>query len=100
VTGRRVSPTGVIPTLTIRLKARIAQIFVVSAECGHRRGRLVIGELAPKHRCVAMDLRGWGGSAEDVGDFGLQAQADDVLSLIGRLGLETCVVVGHTEDTS
>ncbi len=57
---------------------------------------LVIRELADRHRCVAPDLRGWGGSDKKAGDYDLHTQADDVAAIIASLGLSQYILVGQS----
>jgi pimeloyl-ACP methyl ester carboxylesterase len=57
---------------------------------------LVIRELADRHRCVAPDLRGWGGSDKKADDYGLHTQADDVAAIIASLGLSQYILVGQS----
>ena len=57
---------------------------------------LVIRELADRHRCVAPDLRGWGGSDKKAGDFDLHTQADDVATIVASLGLSQYILVGQS----
>ncbi len=57
---------------------------------------LVIRELADRHRCVAPDLRGWGGSDKKAGDYDLHTQADDVAAIIAWLGLSQYILVGQS----
>ena len=50
-------------------------------------------------RCLAPDLRGFGESpapGEDWTHYTVDAMADDILGLIGRLRLERYIVVGHS----
>src|SRR5258705_9282166 len=54
---------------------------------------LVIRELAGRHRCVAPDLRGWGGSDQQAGDYDLHTLADDVPAIIASLGLSPYLLV-------
>lgn len=56
----------------------------------------VIDRLAEHHRCVAVDLRGWGQSDRTAHDFSLDAQAADVEAVIAELGLGDFVLVGHS----
>jgi pimeloyl-ACP methyl ester carboxylesterase len=57
---------------------------------------LVIRELADRHRCVAPDLRGWGGSDKKTDDYDLHTQADDVAAIIASLGLSQYILVGQS----
>lgn len=56
----------------------------------------VIDRLSEHHRCVAVDLRGWGKSDCTASDFSLAAQASDVEAVIAELGLTDFVLVGHS----
>ncbi len=56
----------------------------------------VIDQLSDHHRCVAVDLRGWGKSDRTASDFSLAAQASDVEAVIAELGLTDFVLVGHS----
>lgn len=53
--------------------------------------------LAPTHRVIALDLRGFGGSSKfsDPGRYG-QAMVGDVLALLDHLGIERSHVVGYS----
>jgi len=55
-----------------------------------------IGELARTHRCIAVDLRGWGASSKGDIDYSLDAMADDVVALINKLDLRDYILVGHS----
>src|SRR5687767_10943593 len=59
--------------------------------------RRVIGPLARTHRVIAPDLRGagWSTTLEDPHRMSPQQLVDDVLALLGALGLETVDVVAH-----
>jgi len=56
----------------------------------------VINRLSEHHRCVAVDLRGWGKSDSTANDFSLAVQASDVEAMISELGLADFVLVGHS----
>lgn len=56
----------------------------------------VIDRLSDDHRCVAVDLRGWGRSDHVASDFSLAIQAADVEAVIAELGLPNFVLVGHS----
>ena len=57
---------------------------------------LVATELRRHHRCVALDLRGWGGSDKLTQEFSLEIQADDVAAAANSLRLSEYVLVGHS----
>ena len=57
---------------------------------------LVAEQLSERHRCVAPDLRGWGGSDKDATSFDLHTQADDIAAIVQSLGLSQYILVGHS----
>ena len=57
---------------------------------------LVVLELSGHHRCVALDLRGWGGSDKLTQEFSFEIQADDVAAVANSLSLSEYVLVGHS----
>lgn len=56
----------------------------------------VIARLNQSSRCIALNLRGWGGSRATNGGYGLDAMAADVLALIAKLKPAAFVLVGHS----
>lgn len=61
----------------------------------HREWLEVIEHLGPEHRCIALDLPGFGDAA-DIEGFDTRAMADQVEQTINALGLERVVLVGHS----
>jgi pimeloyl-ACP methyl ester carboxylesterase len=57
---------------------------------------LVAKPLSERHRCVAPDLRGWGGSDKKADTYDLHIQADDVAAIIKSLGLSQNILVGQS----
>jgi pimeloyl-ACP methyl ester carboxylesterase len=57
---------------------------------------LVARPLSERHRCVAPDLRGWGGSDKSATNYDLHVQADDVAAIIQSLGLSQYILVGQS----
>ena len=55
-----------------------------------------IERLSQAHRCVAIDFRGWGLSDKGASDYKLETLADDVVGVIGNLGLRSFVLIGHS----
>lgn len=65
---------------------------------GHPRTQatwhMVAARLAPKHRVVCLDLRGYGESSK-VAPYTKRAMAQDVVGMMRALGHERFAVVGH-----
>ena len=61
-----------------------------------RTWELVMRDLAGRHRCVAPDLRGWGGSDKTADGYDLHSQADDVAAIIAALKLPQYILVGQS----
>ncbi|NKY97150.1 alpha/beta fold hydrolase [Nocardiopsis alborubida] len=55
----------------------------------------VMPALARRHRVIAVDLRGMGGSSKPAGGYDKKTMARDVRELVRHLGLESVDVVGH-----
>ncbi len=59
--------------------------------------RYQMAELSRDHRCVAIDLKGFGYSQRpEGGDYSLTGQAGLVLHAMDLLGIGRCVLVGHS----
>jgi pimeloyl-ACP methyl ester carboxylesterase len=59
--------------------------------------RYQMAELSRDHRCVAIDLKGFGFSQRsEGGDYSLTAQARLVLRVMDLLGIGRCVLMGHS----
>jgi pimeloyl-ACP methyl ester carboxylesterase len=52
--------------------------------------------LSPKHRVLAMDLRGRGGSDKPESGYSLERHIEDIRSLMDDLGIEKVVLMGHS----
>jgi pimeloyl-ACP methyl ester carboxylesterase len=62
----------------------------------HRSWQAVARALGPEVTLVAPDLRGRGRSAHLGGPFGMRAHAADLVAVLDHLGLERCVLAGHS----
>lgn len=56
----------------------------------------MIPRLAQRHRVVAVDLLGHGGSEKPSSGYTIENQADLVAGVLGRLGVRNATVVGHS----
>ena len=73
-----------------------ATVFVHGWTCSRSDWRHQIEEFAGSHRVVALDQRGHGESDKPDQDYTVDGFADDLAALIGKLGLERPVIVGHS----
>jgi pimeloyl-ACP methyl ester carboxylesterase len=71
-------------------------LFVHGWCCDHSHWRGQIGDFSPDHRCVALDLRGHGGSDKPDQDFTIPAFVNDLAWLIPEIGLDRPVLIGHS----
>ena len=74
-----------------------ALIFLHGFPESHRTWRHQIAHLAPRFRCIAPDLRGYGGSFRpaEVEAYATPALVGDVFALADALGVERFTVLGH-----
>lgn len=81
---------------TARAKPTLVLVHGLGAQLQHMTHSL-LARLAPDFRIVAVDRPGTGWSVRERGSsHGLRAQGDVVAGLIGHLGLDRPVVVGHS----
>ena len=71
-------------------------VFVHGWTCSRDFWPGQIPHFAKKHHVVALDLRGHGESDKPDEDYSIDTFADDVAWLIGELGLQKPVVIGHS----
>jgi pimeloyl-ACP methyl ester carboxylesterase len=62
----------------------------------HRTFDPVIARLAAGRAVVSYDQRGWGAARELPGPYGIGSLADDVLDVVGGLGIGRYVLAGHS----
>lgn len=73
-----------------------ALLFIHGWTCNLTNWRDQVPHFAQNHRVVAVDLRGHGESDKPDQDYTIEGFADDVAWLIGELGLDKPVVIGHS----
>lgn len=61
---------------------------------------LLIPELTKRHRVIALDLKGFGWSDRPEGDYSPLAEANLVLQLLDKLGVEKATFVAHSWGSS
>jgi pimeloyl-ACP methyl ester carboxylesterase len=71
-------------------------VFIHGWTCDHTHWRFQAPEFAKKHRVVTVDLRGHGESDKPDQDYSIDAFVGDVTGLIGELGLQKPVIIGHS----
>ena len=73
-----------------------ALIFIHGWCCNQAMWRDQLQAFAPKHRIIAVDLRGHGASDKPDQDYDIAGFANDMAWLIKEIGLERPVLVGHS----
>ncbi len=73
-----------------------ATILAVHGITSSHRAWAPLAHQLPDVRIIAPDLRGRGGSRSLPGPYGMARHADDVAALLDELGVDPCVVVGHS----
>jgi len=71
-------------------------VFVPGGSCDWWSFHRQLEHFSASHRCVSLDLRGHGRSAKPEQDYTIAGYADDVAWIIGELGLDRPVVIGHS----
>jgi pimeloyl-ACP methyl ester carboxylesterase len=71
-------------------------VFIHGWTCSHSNWRDQISAFSEEHRVVAVDLRGHGASDKPDQDYTIAQFAEDVMWLMGELGLQWPVVIGHS----
>ena len=71
-------------------------VFVPGGSCDRWSFHEQMAHFGPSHRCVSVDLRGHGQSDKPQQAYTPAGYADDVAWVIGQLGLDRPVVVGHS----
>ena len=71
-------------------------VFVHGFSCAHSDWDAQVAHLSPRHRTVAVDLRGHGNSPGDAMDCSVERNGADVANLVRALALKPAVLVGHS----
>jgi pimeloyl-ACP methyl ester carboxylesterase len=73
-----------------------ALVFIHGWSCNQSMWGVQIDAFSPKHRIIAVDLRGHGESDKPDQDYDIAGFADDMASLINEIGLDQPVLIGHS----
>jgi pimeloyl-ACP methyl ester carboxylesterase len=73
-----------------------AVVFVHGFASSLDNWRKVMASLAPQHRVIALDLKGFGFSGRPEGDYSPSAQARLVLALMDHLKIDRAAIVAHS----
>ncbi len=71
-------------------------VFVHGITANHKTWSLITQRLPPSIAALAVDLRGRGGSVGLPAPWGMDAHADDLASVLNYVGVDECVVIGHS----
>jgi pimeloyl-ACP methyl ester carboxylesterase len=73
-----------------------ALVFIHGWSCNQSMWGDQVEAFAPKHRIIAVDLRGHGESDKPDHDYDIAGFADDMAWLIREIGLDQPVLIGHS----
>lgn len=71
-------------------------VFVHGFACGHTDWNAQVAHLSPRHRTIAVDLRGHGASPGTAGECSVERYGADVADVMNALALPPAVIVGHS----
>ena len=74
-------------------------VFVHGLTCDHSDWSQQISDFEANYKCLAVDLRGHGGSASMSGPLDIETHASDVVQLLCSLDIENAVLIGHSMGT-
>lgn len=74
-------------------------VFVHGLTCDHTDWREQVAEFEPHYRCLAVDLRGHGQSADMADTLDIETHASDVVQLLCEHNIESAVLIGHSMGT-
>jgi pimeloyl-ACP methyl ester carboxylesterase len=86
---------GMLP-VRVRSGEPTALVFLHYWGGSHRTFDPVIARLTSGRTVVSYDHRGWGAARDLPGPYGISQLADDVLDVVGALGLRRYVLAGHS----
>ena len=72
-------------------------VFVHGFACAHTDWAAQTAHLAPRHRTVAVDLRGHGASPGTPDECSIERYGADVAEVMRALDLPSAVLVGHSK---
>jgi len=71
-------------------------VFVHGFACAHSDWDAQVAHFAPRHRCIAVDLRGHGASPGDAMDCSMERFGADVANVLAARDVTGAVLLGHS----
>jgi pimeloyl-ACP methyl ester carboxylesterase len=71
-------------------------VFVHGLGCAHGDWDAQVAQLSPRHRTVAVDLRGHGATTATADECTIERYGADIVALVEALALPPAVMVGHS----
>jgi pimeloyl-ACP methyl ester carboxylesterase len=71
-------------------------VFIHGWMCDRAHFAALLRHFSPKHRCIAIDLRGHGESDKPEQAYTIEGFADDVAWMCGELGVTRALLAGHS----
>lgn len=96
MTGEVLSGDGVPIRYAVRGTGEPALVFVHGWSCDRTYWDAQVRHFAARHKVVAIDLPGHGESGTGRQEWTVEAFGEDVASVVGQLGLEEVVLIGHS----
>ena len=71
-------------------------VFVHGFACAHTDWDAQVAHFSPRHRCIAVDLRGHGASPGDAMDCSMERFGADVANVLAARDVQRAVLLGHS----
>ena len=90
------APNGVSISFDSRGKGEVSLVFVHCWACDRSFWKEQLDVFARDYRVVSLDLAGHGASGTDREQWSIAGLAGDVKTVIEELGLQRCILIGHS----
>ncbi len=96
IEGVATAPDGVSISFDSRGKGEVSLVFVHCWACDRSFWKEQLDVFSGSFRVVSLDLAGHGASGADREQWSIAGLAGDVKTVIEELGLERCILIGHS----